>query len=160
MKLIVKAKKQWTPKYRDEILEAAAIGIKRLELEDLNIVIKLCGIRYEVEWVGDESDEYQTWGYAYGLRNTYYVQLFFDANKARRLDAVFHELVHVAQYKAGKLEITETDVFWFGKKMLDDVDGGKNFELYANLPWEVEARNMASNFMTYYYPGLLEHEDE
>jgi len=61
------------------------------------------------------------------------------------LDTIAHELVHAEQYKQGRLA-------WDSKKLVSLWNGkfhkrGTTYKQYRNLPWEIEARQRAAEFV-------------
>jgi hypothetical protein len=61
------------------------------------------------------------------------------------LDTIAHELVHAEQYKQGRLA-------WDSKKLVSLWNGefhkrGNTHKQYLNLPWEIEARQRAAEFV-------------
>ena len=61
------------------------------------------------------------------------------------LDTIAHELVHAEQYKQGRLD-------WDCKRFMSVWNGvhhkrGTTHKQYLNLPWEIEARERAAQFV-------------
>lgn len=64
--------------------------------------------------------------------NGFYFLYLGDISRNEAIRVVAHELIHLKQYKIGKLKVEGKSVFWLGKLFDMSVE-------YSQRPWEIEA---------------------
>lgn len=88
-------------------------------------------------------------GRAYGdkQRKLYIIEI----DPRQPIDSVittfFHELAHIKQFLVGSLMYKQNEWFWKKEKYTATVD----YQLYLDLPWEIEARDYATKITTSYH---------
>lgn len=64
------------------------------------------------------------------------------------IETIAHELVHSEQYKQGRLKHKPGNVSLWNNRL---VSRGTTYKQYLALPWEVEARKRAAEFLTKHF---------
>lgn len=65
-----------------------------------------------------------------------------DRGPKRVLETICHELVHIEQYATGRLKKESGATFWKDKCVRHSKT--QSYKEYLNLPWEIEAREVAA----------------
>lgn len=116
--------------YLDTIIN---VGLSKLNQSNVSIVI-LPLTQRQIDQFGDNGElKAQIVG-----KDNQYIIFVADLTRSEAITVISHELIHLTQYRSGRLKLTQTGVIWEDKVI--DVNLA-----YDKRPWELEAFSKQRN---------------
>lgn len=112
--------------YLDTIVN---IGLKELEIKNIKVV--LLSLSYNEK--SKLSNELELMAYIKEHEGIYYILIDENLDRGKMIEILSHELIHLKQYKSGRLTLINNQPTW------ENVVYSLDYFPYDKRPWEIEA---------------------